>query len=147
AKFAESTEDGAQAPKTATGVCMGTAEYMAPEMLRGEPPDVRVDIYALGVLLYKLLTGVTPYQGNHVDIAVEQTRRDAFAPSRAAPMQEIPPVVDALVLRALAKDLRARIPTMTALREAIATALTSTSQRGSRADTEGDSIATVVRSV
>ncbi|HEY0135793.1 MAG TPA: serine/threonine-protein kinase, partial [Nannocystis sp.] len=125
AKFAASTADGAGAPRTATGVWMGTAEYMAPEMYRGEPPDGRVDVYALGALVYKLITGETPYRGSHIEVAVEQSQRSPMPPSRRAPERNIPANVDTLVLRALAGDLKSRTPSMTALREEIAAVLTS----------------------
>lgn len=123
AKFTAMADESAHAPHTATGVWMGTAEYMAPEMYRGEPPDARVDIYALGVLLYKMLTGETPYKGNHIEVAVEQTQRTPVPPSQRAPDREIPSEVDDLVLRALARELSSRTPTMAMLREGISAAI------------------------
>jgi serine/threonine protein kinase len=123
AKFTAMADECAHAPHTATGVWMGTAEYMAPEMYRGEPPDARVDIYALGVLLYKMLTGETPYKGNHIEVAVEQTQRAPVPPGQRAPDREIPREIDELVLRALARDLSSRTPTMAMLREEISAAI------------------------
>ncbi|WAS96459.1 serine/threonine protein kinase [Nannocystis punicea] len=123
AKFTAPTDMDAHVPRTATGVWMGTAEYMAPEMYRGEPPDGRVDVYALGVLLYKLITGETPFKGAHLEVAVEQSRRGPAPPSERAPDREVPAEIDALLLRALARDLNSRTPSMTALRGEIAAAL------------------------
>ncbi|MCY0987578.1 protein kinase [Nannocystis sp. ILAH1] len=136
AKFTAAADKDARVPKTATGVWMGTAEYMAPEMYRGEPPDARVDIYALGVLLYKLITGETPFRGSHLEVAVEQSRRGPRPPSERAPDREIPAEVDALVLRALAPELNSRTPSMAALRGEIAATLVSLTEESSSTDRE-----------
>lgn len=111
AKLTEA-RDRDSAPQTVTGMWMGTSEYMAPEMFRGEPAGASMDIYAVGVLTYKLLTGVTPFRGNHIEVATQLQQRDAAPPSTLAPQ---PAEVDAVVLRALARDAAARTPSMTAL--------------------------------
>ena len=122
AKLTSGNDDSDFAPQTAGGVWMGTAEYMAPETFRGAKPEASVDIYAVGVVLYKLLTDTTPFQGTHAQIARELATRDAPPPSRVAPGRDIPQVVDSLVLRALARDPAMRTPSMTALRDELAAA-------------------------
>jgi serine/threonine-protein kinase len=49
---------------TATGIVLGTPEFMSPEQIRGKPLDARSDIFALGVLAFELLTGRLPFEGN-----------------------------------------------------------------------------------
>lgn len=115
AKFLESASESFEAPRTATDVWMGTPEYMAPERFRGQV-DERVDIYALGVLVYRLMTGRTPFRGNHMDVSTQQMLRVADPPSRVAPDMGIPPAVDRLILHAIAPERSGRIPSMTALR-------------------------------
>ena len=124
AKFLDPVRDGVDAPRTSTDVWMGTAEFMAPELFRGEPADARVDIYALGALVFKLLTGRTPYLGNHLEVATQMLVSGPPMPSWVAPSGAgIPPLVDDLVARAIAHSLAERTPTMTALREQIAALL------------------------
>ena len=53
-----------RATLTGTGMLLGTPEYMAPEMLNGEPIDHRTDIYALGIVLFQMLSGQVPFKGN-----------------------------------------------------------------------------------
>lgn len=54
---------------TSTGVLLGTVEYMAPELFDGQPPDPRADLYAVGVILYELLTGISPFRGRtHAEV-------------------------------------------------------------------------------
>jgi len=112
------------APQSTTGTLLGTPEYMAPELPRGQRPDARVDIYALGVLMYKLLTGSAPFSGEVYMAVLASHMFDPVEPPRQrAPDREIPEPVEALILRALAKDPDDRWPTMAALAEAIAATL------------------------
>jgi eukaryotic-like serine/threonine-protein kinase len=84
---------------TAHGM-LGTVPYMAPEQVRGEDVDVRADLWALGVLLYEMLTGRRPFEGAHeIAIAHAIVHSDPLAPSALRP--EIWPELDALVLRLL----------------------------------------------
>lgn len=89
----------------------GTPEYMAPEVVCGEPPMPASDLYAAGVILYELLTGVTPFAGGTaVEIMVRQAHNRVVPPSLCRPDLGIPPAIDAVVLRALAKRPEARFP-------------------------------------
>jgi beta-lactam-binding protein with PASTA domain/predicted Ser/Thr protein kinase len=88
---------------TEVGSIIGTAQYLSPEQARGAPVDDRSDLYSVGVLLYELLTGVAPYNGDTpVEIAMKHLSAVPEPPSTKRP--EIPPELDAVVLRALAKD-------------------------------------------
>jgi serine/threonine-protein kinase len=104
---------------TRAGAIMGTPEYMAPEQASGDPVDHRADVYALGVLAYELLTGTLPIVAlTPVATLVAHQTRTPEAPSRRR--KTVPPEVDALVLRALAKRPEDRPPTMEAFAAEIA---------------------------
>jgi eukaryotic-like serine/threonine-protein kinase len=90
------------ATMTATQAVIGTAQYLSPEQARGERVDARSDLYSAGCLLYELLTGRPPFVGDSpVAVAYQHVREDPPPPSQHDP--EIPPEVDAIVLKALAK--------------------------------------------
>jgi beta-lactam-binding protein with PASTA domain len=89
---------------TATGgVLIGTVSYLAPELVVDGKADTRADVYAAGVVLYELLTGRKPHEGESpIQVAYKHVHEDIPPPSRLVP--EIPPYVDALVARATARD-------------------------------------------
>jgi beta-lactam-binding protein with PASTA domain len=88
---------------TLTGSIMGTAQYLSPEQAQGYAVSDSSDLYSVGVILYELLTGVVPFEGETaVAIAFKQVSATPRAPSELNPA--IPPSLDAVVLRALAKD-------------------------------------------
>ncbi|HLB21010.1 MAG TPA: Stk1 family PASTA domain-containing Ser/Thr kinase, partial [Solirubrobacteraceae bacterium] len=88
---------------TLTGSIMGTAQYLSPEQAQGYPVSGASDLYSIGVILYELLTGVVPFDGETVvAIAFKQVSAQARPPSEVNPA--VPPALDAVVLRALAKD-------------------------------------------
>jgi len=95
---------------TQDGMILGTPEYMAPELVvAGTPPDARSDLYALGALLYKLLTGFPPFRGRDaLDTLYQHRNSPVVPPSQAAPQLDIPPEADQLLLRALAKSPEGR---------------------------------------
>jgi serine/threonine-protein kinase len=87
----------------------GTPEYMAPEVARGEPPIHASDLYGAGVILYELLTGVTPFGGGTArQIMVRHAYDPVVAPSRRRPDRDISPALDRVVVRALDKRPSAR---------------------------------------
>jgi serine/threonine-protein kinase len=88
---------------TETGSIVGTAQYLSPEQARGGEVDPRSDLYSLGVVLYELLTGKTPFDGETpVEIAMKHLSTPPKPPSKLRP--EIPPELDMVVLRALSKS-------------------------------------------
>ncbi len=90
------------ATMTQASAVMGTAKYLSPEQARGEQVDARTDLYSTGCLLYELLTGRPPFDGdNMVSVAYQHVGEEAAPPSSLDP--EIPPGVDAVVMKALAK--------------------------------------------
>jgi len=92
-------------PETApqTSAVLGTASYLSPEQAQGHSVDARTDIYALGVVLYEMLTGRPPFTGDSpMAIAYKQVNATPEAPSSVNP--DVPPELDAVVMRALSKN-------------------------------------------
>jgi len=109
-------ETTADARLTTTGFVLGTALYMSPQQARGEKADHRADVYAVGVLLYEMLSGVNPFAcGNALQVL------SAIQSDPVKPLTEfgLPPAIDALVGRAMHRDLDARFPSAEALRHAL----------------------------
>jgi beta-lactam-binding protein with PASTA domain/predicted Ser/Thr protein kinase len=91
------------ATMTATAQVIGTAQYLSPEQARGERVDARSDIYSTGCVLYELLTGRPPFQGDSpVAIAYQHVREEPIPPSQLDP--SIPQSANAIVMKALTKD-------------------------------------------
>jgi len=98
---------------TQTGTVLGTSNYIAPEQARGERSGAASDIYSLGVVLFELLTGRVPFDGdNFVTVALRHINEPP--PSISTRRGDVPPRVDAAVRRALAKDPSDRFPSMDA---------------------------------
>jgi serine/threonine-protein kinase len=96
----------------------GSAEYVAPEQVEGASVDGRTDLYALGTVLYEMLTGRTPFGGG--TIASILARRLVVDPPRLRDINPaIPPKVEQVVLRALARDPVCRIQSAAELRDAL----------------------------
>jgi serine/threonine-protein kinase len=88
---------------TEAGSIVGTAQYLSPEQARGAPVDPRSDLYSLGIVLYEMLTGKVPFTGETpVEIAMKHLSQVPDAPSKLRP--DVPHDLDAVVMRALAKD-------------------------------------------
>ncbi|MCU7728195.1 Stk1 family PASTA domain-containing Ser/Thr kinase [Actinoplanes sp. KI2] len=88
---------------TQTSAVIGTAQYLSPEQARGEAVDARSDVYAAGCVLFELLVGHPPFVGDSpVSVAYQHVREEPRAPSEINP--EVPRDVDAIVLKALAKN-------------------------------------------
>jgi eukaryotic-like serine/threonine-protein kinase len=109
---------GAEERLTGMGELIGTPFYMAPEQIRGDPVDHRTDIYALGGLMYKALTGEPPFEGDNPQMLVQQHLNDPPVPMRRrAPTLGIPEEAERIVGKALQKEPAQRYQSMSALRE------------------------------
>lgn len=86
-----------------TGEIVGSPAYMAPEQMAGKPADARSDLFSLGVVLYTMLTGFRPFQGNSAKTVVFKVRNIEPVPVTTF-QSDIPPELDAIVSRAIAKD-------------------------------------------
>jgi serine/threonine-protein kinase len=98
--FGIAKANSSQSDLTSTGVIVGTARYLAPEQVRGDPVDARADIYAVGLLLYEMLTGRLPFHGDtdmSTAIARLSTTPDPLPP-------DVPASLAAIVERCLAVD-------------------------------------------
>jgi serine/threonine-protein kinase len=88
---------------TQTGMVIGTAAYLSPEQAQGEPLDGRSDLYSLGVVMYEMLSGQAPFGGDTpLAIAYKHVREFAAPPSSINP--DVPKELDAIVMKALAKN-------------------------------------------
>lgn len=88
---------------TQTSAVIGTAQYLSPEQARGESVDARSDVYAAGCVLFELLCGHPPFVGDSpVSVAYQHVREAPPTPSDLNP--EVPPAVDAIILKALSKN-------------------------------------------
>jgi predicted Ser/Thr protein kinase len=88
---------------TQTGTVVGTSDYIAPEQAQGQQVDAQTDVYSLGVVLYELITGEVPYDGeNFVAVAMQHVHQPA--PSVLDRRPDCPPRLDLVVQRAMAKD-------------------------------------------
>lgn len=108
-------EDGAEVGRP--GEIVGSARYMSPEQLKGEEATPRSDVYSVGVLLYHCLTGRPPFSGDVRELARQHVHESPVPPRKLN--RKISPGMEAVILRALAKDPSDRYPSAIAMLEDI----------------------------
>ncbi len=105
---------------TQTGLFMGSPKYMSPEQIRGEKVDGRADIYALGVILYEMLTGRVPFdRANSVNILMAHVHEAPPPLLVTNPDADVPPALEQIVARAMAKQPDDRFASMDELLAAL----------------------------
>ncbi|MGK3986275.1 serine/threonine-protein kinase [Sorangium sp. So ce136] len=119
-KFIATGDSVKEASLTATGLIMGSIHYMSPEQIRSlKYADVRTDIWALGVILYRMLTGRHPFEGDSITAVTAAIMMDT--PTSILTLRpDLPPAVGALVSRCLAKDPAARVQSVTEIGRVLA---------------------------
>ena len=106
-----------QSASTQSGHIVGTPYYMAPETIRGDPADPRVDVYALGAVLYKALAGVPPYQsGTPMGVLTMHLTQPLTPVRERVARPELPPEADVIIAKAMEKNPAQRYQSMEAFR-------------------------------
>ena len=104
AKMTEATKLGnSEDASLATMGFVGTPAYSSPEQVNNDPVDGRSDLYAVGVFLYQLLTGSLPFKGGAMVVCMAHLHKDPPQMAEANPLVKVPPAVEAVVRRCLAK--------------------------------------------
>ncbi len=124
ARIMQESSDTSGAALTATGVFLGTPEYMAPEMALGEIIDQRADIYELGIVLFQMLSGSVPFKGN-TPLAIVAKQIQEPLPLLHQLNPAIPPAVDSIIQKATAKRREDRFMTAEAIAQALRSSLKS----------------------
>lgn len=99
--IAKLTDADATGPITVTGQILGTPEYMSPEQIRGEKVDARIDIYALGVVIFEIFSGRVPFKGDTPIATIYKQLQD---PPPLSGTDRLPPSLISVLRKALAKD-------------------------------------------
>jgi serine/threonine-protein kinase len=124
--FGIAKQSADSASVTATGMIVGTPEYMSPEQVLGQKLDARSDLYALGVVVYELFTGVTPFQSA---TPVAMLMKHLQEPP-ALDAQGLPPALVPVLARALAKDREGRYASAEEMADALREARRATTGAG-----------------
>ena len=126
AKMLRDEDAAMNAVETQAGTVFGTPRYMSPEQAQGKPLDPRSDLYALGVILYQMLTGRPPFADDDaVVVMARYIKTQPRPPSEICPEAMIPADVERVVMRTLSNDPNDRPPTAEALSAELARALES----------------------
>jgi serine/threonine protein kinase len=118
---------------TQTGSPVGTVDYMPPEQINGEPVDARTDVYALGCVLYQMLTGAVPFERDS-DVAKLFAHVSSEPPAASAVRSGLTEGIDEVIRRAMAKRPDDRYPSAHELAQAAASALAEAQRTVTRTD-------------
>ena len=122
--LAKMTETTNQPSITSPGIVCGTPEYMSPEQGRGDPLDARSDLYAVGVMLFQLLTGRLPFEAESpTQVVLMHLSKAPPDPRTVAPERMIPQALVDVTMRALAKEPQDRYANADAFSQGLTTAL------------------------
>ncbi len=104
--LAKERKAGAELEKlTATGIILGTPEFMSPEQLRGKPLDARTDIYSLALMTYEMLTGKLPFEGRtQQEMMIARLRNDPIPLRERRPGMEFPDAVERVLHKGMARN-------------------------------------------
>ncbi len=98
---------------TATGIILGTPEFMSPEQLRGKPLDARTDIYSLALMTYEMLTGKLPFEGRtQQEMMIARLRNEPIPLRQRRPGMEFPEAVERVLAKGMARNLEERHATV-----------------------------------
>jgi eukaryotic-like serine/threonine-protein kinase len=122
--LAKDRRAGAEADKlTATGIVLGTPEFMSPEQLRGRPLDPRSDIYSLALMTFEMLTGKLPFEGrSQQELMIARLRSDPIPIRKLRPELGYPADVERVLLKGMSKDANERFATAPDFADALARA-------------------------
>jgi serine/threonine-protein kinase len=90
---------------TATGIILGTPEFMSPEQLRGKPLDARTDVYSLSLMTYEMLTGKLPFEGRtQQEMMIARLRNDPIALRQRRAGMDFPEAMEQVLLKGMARN-------------------------------------------
>jgi eukaryotic-like serine/threonine-protein kinase len=116
---------------TATGIILGTPEFMSPEQLRGKPLDPRTDIYSLALMTYEMLTGKLPFQGRtQQEMMIARLRSDPVPIRRMRPELDIPEAVEKTLNKAMSRNPDDRYQTVVEFADALAASTGAPAESG-----------------
>lgn len=130
--IAKPTDGGDMSLYTGSTVVLGTIRYMSPEAFDNAPPEPSRDIFALGVILFEMLTGQAPFDGMPTEVIRQIVLEERPRPSQFVP--QLPRAVDEVVLKALAKNPEERFKTAQEMVAALKAALEGKESSNSKID-------------
>jgi serine/threonine protein kinase len=122
--LAKERKAGAELEKlTATGIILGTPEFMSPEQLRGKPLDARTDIYSLSLMTFEMLTGKLPFEGRtQQEMMIARLRSDPTPIRKIRPELNYPAAVEKVLLKGMERNADDRYQTAVEFAQALAVA-------------------------
>jgi serine/threonine protein kinase len=143
--LAKMVQPGSEPGQTGKGKLVGTPYYMSPEQIRGHDLDQRCDIYGLGAVAYRLLTGAPPFDAETpMGVLTKHVTEPPIAPSERSPTLEIPREIDEVLLRTMAKRREKRFPAADAFKEALLRAANQAASRGAAPAADPDNMPVLI---